>query len=172
MTDFSTRARSRPADGRALVFLAAAVLAFAWSARRSWLASTELVRARTAVESARRETESLLLRLRVLEPRRDSPGEALAARALLTAEAPLRRVLADISALLPPDVRLESMSLSYADALDVDLGVRARRAEAYDLFVSRLQESKRFSSVQPGLEDRGVDVRSSLRVRYRGEGSS
>ena len=167
LTDFSTHPRRRiaPADAAfllaaALVIASAAGAALRWSAEwrhRGAEAARTLVEAEAAAEKAR-----------LLESRRPSGEPTLAAQAQATAEAPPQRVVADLSALLPADVRLQSLGLDYRDRVFLDLRVAARRAEAYDVFLQRLAESKRFGDVVPGAETREGELLASLRMSYRG----
>jgi Tfp pilus assembly protein PilN len=77
-------------------------------------------------------------------------------------------VLADLEALLPPDVRLQSLTMDYGEGLDLSLQVAARRASSYDLFLQRLQQSPSFLNVRPGEEVRDRGVRARVRAAYRG----
>jgi hypothetical protein len=83
-----------------------------------------------------------------------------------SAEAPPQRVLADLAALLPPEVKLQALALDYRDRVLVDLRIAARRAEAYDAFLQRLAESKRFGDVVPGPETREGELLATLRMSY------
>jgi hypothetical protein len=76
--------------------------------------------------------------------------------------------VAELSALLPPEVRLQSLDLDYRERLVLDLHVVALRAEAYDLFLARLAESTRFADVVPGPENRQGELAASVRMSYRG----
>jgi hypothetical protein len=134
----------------------------------SWQASADLDLRRAEVTRATREADELAERARAAEARR-GPGDAvLAAQARETAEAPPPKVVQELSALLPADVRLQSLDLDYRDRLLIDLHVVARHAEAYDLFLARLGESKVFGDVVPGPENRQGELTASVRLSYRG----
>ena len=98
-----------------------------------------------------------------------APTRLLSARALLTAEAPPPRVLADLEALLPGDVRLMALTLDYGERLDAGhAGSAARQPASYDLFLQRLQQSPLFADVRPGEETRDGGVRAQVQAAYRG----
>jgi hypothetical protein len=164
--DFSTRgrgARFTPLQKAVLAVGAAALLAAAWAAGDALAAHRA---ARGSLERVRAEADVVSARVRALEAQRGPEGD-FATQALLTADAPPPRVVAEVAALLPGDVRLESMSLSYGPALNLELQVLARRPASFDLFVDRLQESRAFSDVLPGDEDRRAEMRATVRARYR-----
>jgi hypothetical protein len=167
MTDFSTRPR-RQLWTTDSALMSAAGVALVVAGLMSWQASADLDRRRVEVARATREADEIVERARVAESRR-TPGDAvLAAQARETAEAPPPKVVQELSALLPPDVRFQSLDLDYRDHLVIDLRVVARRAEAYDLFLARLGESKAFGDVVPGPETRQGDLTASVRLSYRG----
>src|SRR5439155_544823 len=91
-----------------------------------------------------------LTRVRELDVRRE-PAQAIAYQALLTAEAPPPRVLVDLVALMPGDVRLDAVSMSYGEPLGLKVDVVARTASSYDLFLDRLQRSPLFAGVRLGV---------------------
>ena len=124
-----------------------------------------LAEAQTRTEAVRREIEADRDRVRALESR-NGPG-SLDTQALMTGEAPPPRVVADLAALLPDDVRLEGLTLSYADGPGLELQVSARRARSYDLFLDRLAASPRIADLVPGSESRDGEVRASVRARYQ-----
>jgi hypothetical protein len=165
MRDFSTRPRRRPPDALDAGLLAVAGLALIAATYATASAWTDLRRAREHVESARREASAEAGRLQALESRRGA--DSLAGAAVLTLDAPPPRVLAELAALLPPDVRLDSVSLSYGEDLALDVQVAARVSSAYDVFLQRLEDSPRFRDVLPGDESRDAGVRASIRATYR-----
>ena len=91
---------------------------------------------------------------------RRGPGHVMAAQALLTADAAPPRVVAALAELLPGDVRLDGISLRYADQVEVELRVAARTPSSFDLFLDRLQRSPSFAGVLPGEEDRRGQMRA------------
>jgi hypothetical protein len=164
--DFSTRGRIRETRTGELAFLGVSALAFCLAVASAAGAWRGLRRMEADLERTRGETESLSLQARAREARK-GPDAVLSARALLTAESPPPRVLADLEALLPPDVRLIVLSLDYGERLALRLQVAARRAASYDLFLQRLQESPLFTDVRPGEEVRDGGVRAQVEAAYR-----
>jgi len=164
--DFSTRPRRRAARPFDLALLAAGSAALLLSAYATVNAWNGRQRARARVEETRRETQAAQSRVRELEAQRE-PAQAAAYQALLTVEAPPPSVLADLVALMPGDVRLDAVSLSYGEPLGVRVDVVARNAPVYDLFLDRLQRSPRFADVLPGDENRDGELRTSIQMTYR-----
>jgi hypothetical protein len=165
--DFSTRARRAGAGTGDLVFLAVAGLALSLSIASAGGAWNDLRRAGADLDRARSETQVAARGARALESRK-GPDAVLSARALLTAEAPPPRVLADLESLLPGDVRLVALTLEYGERLDLGLQLVARRAASYDRFLQSLQESPLFADVRPGEESRDGGVRAQVHATYRG----
>lgn len=164
--DFSTRPRRRTPDGLDALLLALGGLSLVLATYWTTAAWTDLRRAREHAAEARREADADQGRLRVLESRRGAEG-TLGTQALLTADAPPPRVVADLGSVMPADVRLESLALTYGDAVTLEMQVAARAASAYDAFLQRLEGSPLFADVTPGEENRGADVRASVRATYR-----
>jgi len=165
MTDFSTHPRRRIAVvDTVLVSVAgvAVLLASVTAVRSSAERRYRLAEASRALSEATAATE----KARLLAARRHAGERTLAAQVQASAEAPPQRVLADLAALLPPEVRLQALALDYRDRVLVDLRIAARRAEAYDAFLQRLAESKRFGDVVPGPETREGELLASLRMSY------
>jgi len=163
--DFSTRPVPRSGlPDLALVTLAAALLAVAGAVTLT--TRRDLGEARRAVEEARREPAAG----RRAEARdgRASSLQGLAAQALSTVEAPPPRILADLAALMPADVRLNRVTLTYGEGVSVELAVVAREAASYDRFLERLAASPRFTDILPGAESREGAISAPIRMRYRG----
>ena len=167
MIDFSTRPRRRIWTGDGTL-LAVAVVAFALAALLSWRASSDLGHRREEVARAVREADDVAQRADAAEKRRGPVGSVLVAQVRESAEAPPPKIVAELSALLPAEVRLQSLDLDYRERLVLDLHVVALRAEAYDLFLARLAESTRFADVVPGPESRQGELAASVRMSYRG----
>jgi len=165
--DFSTRPRRRlwTADA-ALVGAAAAALVL--SGLLCWNATSDLGRRRDDVARAAREADAAAERAEAAERRRGPLSAVLVAQVRESAEAPPPRIVAELSALLPPEVRLQSLDLDYRERLVVDLHVAARRADAYDQFLARLAASDRFADLVPGPESRQGELTASVRMSYRG----
>ena len=130
----------------------------------SW---ADFKRARQHVADVRRDTEAAQARLKTMEAR-SAPTAALATQALLSADAAPPRVLADLAALMPPDVKLDSLSLTYGEGIALTMRVSARSGGAYEAFLQRLEGSPSFDEVVPGEEARDGGVSASIDVRYRG----
>ena len=130
----------------------------------SW---ADFKRARQHVADVRRDTEAAQARLKTMEAR-SAPTAALATQALLSADAAPPRVLSDLAALMPPDLKLDSLSLSYGDGIGLSMHVSAKGAGAYETFLQRLEASPLFEEVVPGEEARDGGVSASIEMRYRG----
>lgn len=166
--DFSTRSgvsRTRLGWERLLLGTAAALLLA--SAARAPGAIRDARESEARIAELRREVESDRDRLRALESRRRAGGDLLTSQLVLTAEAAPARVLAEITELLPPDVRLESASFSYSSRLEIETQLVARRPASYDVFLERVAGSPLFTEVLPGPEAREDEMRASLRMAYR-----
>lgn len=164
--DFSTRPvrRSSLAD-LVLMTLAAALLVAAGAVTLT--TQRDLAEARRSVEQARREPGAG--RRGQAPDGRASSLQGLAAQALSTMEAPPPRVLADLGALMPAEVRLNGVTLIYGEGVSIDLAVVAREAASYDRFLERLAASPRFTDILPGAESREGAISAPIRMRYQGE---
>ena len=130
----------------------------------SW---AEFKRARQHVVDVRRETEAGQARLKTLEAR-SAPTAALATQALLSSDAAPPRLLSDLAAVLPPDVKLDSLALTYGEDIAVQMQVSAKGGAAYEVFLQRLEASPLFGDVIPGEEARDGSLTASVQARYRG----
>jgi Tfp pilus assembly protein PilN len=130
----------------------------------SW---AEFKRARQHVADVRRDTQAAETRLKTMEAR-SAPTAALATQALLSTDAAPPRVLSDLAALMPADVKLESLALTYGDGIGMIMQVSAKSGGAYEAFLQRLEGSPLFEEVIPGEETRDGGVTASIQVRYRG----
>jgi hypothetical protein len=168
--DLSSRPRQRT---RAVdrVFLAVAGAVFVGAALNAVRARDAASQAQRAASEAERVSSAAEERIRSLLPRGPGEAERLAARVELNAIAPLPRVLADLTGLLPDDVRLRSLNVAYGDDVTLEAAVEARTLEAWDVFLDRLAASRRFESLSPGPERREGEIRATLRMVYRGEAS-
>lgn len=165
--DFSTRPAR--AGLRLTPDLLVAVVAGLILLRSGWLAleSTRKASAAEAVVSAlRADVETARTRLSALDSRKRTDGDVLTSQLVLTAQLPPARIVAELAALLPADVRLDGLSLRYGGTLDVDAQVVARRPAAYDTFLERLSDSA-FQDVLPGAEVREGEMRASVRMTRR-----
>jgi Tfp pilus assembly protein PilN len=167
MRDFSSRPRRRspqPVDlGLIGIGLLTLVLA-GYATGTSW---ADFKRARQHVDDVRRDTEAAQARLKTMEAR-SAPTAALATQALLSTDAAPPRVLSALAALLPPDVKLENLSLTYGDGIRMTMQVSAKSGGAYETFLQRLESSPHFEEVIPGEEARDGGVTASIAMSYRG----
>jgi Tfp pilus assembly protein PilN len=166
MMDLSTRPRPR-VSAADRVFFGLALAVTAWAAWGAVEARAELRHAREAVADAERDTDAAATRQRALDSKRTGEAERLVSRMEWTAAAPPPRVLADLTALLPPDVRLASLGLAYGEGVAVEAQIVARNAQAYDAFLDRLTSSPRFSNVEPGDEARDGEVLARVQMAWR-----
>jgi hypothetical protein len=67
---------------------------------------------------------------------------------------------------LPPDVRLERLSLAYGRELAVEMAVVARDPRAFDRLLERLDAAPRLRDVRPGPENREGEVRTVVRATW------
>jgi len=166
--DFSTRAEVlRPGGRWEPLLLGIAALLFVASASSAYSTRSEARASQAYLAGLRREVEQDRSRLRALEARRRSGGNLLTSKLVLTAEAPPARVLAELTELLPPDVRLESVTFAYGSRLEIEAQAVARRPASYDLFLERLAGSPSFGEILPGPEAREGEMRGSLRMTYQ-----
>jgi hypothetical protein len=160
--DFSTQRRERRRAPGELALLAAGVLALASAAVLARRASGTEGRERAALERARVELEQLRGRAAVLEAGRAGANALAAGRIRLTATAPPARVLTELAAMMPPGVRLQSLSLAYGAELTLDLQLEAQATRGYDLFLERAASSPLLRELVPDPELRGAEVRGGL----------
>ena len=167
MRDFSSRPRRRPPQPVDLGLIGVGLLTLIFAGYATGTSWADFKRARQHVADVRRDTEAAQARLKTMEAR-SAPTAALATQALLSADAAPPRVLADLAALMPPDVKLDSLSLTYGDGIGLTMRVSARSGGAYEAFLQRLEGSPSFDEVVPGEETRDGGVSASIDVRYRG----
>ncbi len=168
--DLSSRPRTRP--GHAEWWIAVVgVLALAWSGAGALRARAEAARARAALSVVEADSARGEARLRALGTRAPGEAERLARRVALNAEAPVPNVLAELTGLMPQDVRLRSLQISYEDDVSLEAQVEARSVEAWDSFLDRLTASRRFRRIEPGPEAREGALLVSVRMLYDAEAS-
>jgi hypothetical protein len=135
----------------------------------AYFASESVATARAAeasVAGLRAELEGARARLAALEARHRGDGDVLTSQIVLTAQLPPARVLAELGALLPADVRLDGLALRYGALLEIDTQLVAQRPAAYDAFLDRLSDSS-FQDVLPGAEVREGEMHASVRMVRR-----
>jgi Tfp pilus assembly protein PilN len=167
MRDFSSRPRRRPPQPVDLGLIGIGVLTLIFAGYATGTSWADFKRARQHVADVRRDTEAAQARLKTMEAR-SAPTAALATQALLSADAAPPRVLADLAALMPPDVKLDSLNLSYGEGIGMSMHVSAKGAGAYEAFLQRLESSPLFEEVVPGERRADGGVTASIEMRYRG----
>ncbi len=167
MRDFSSRPRRRPPQPVDLGLIGIGVLTLIFAGYATGTSWADFKRARQHVADVRRDTQAAQARLKSMEAR-SAPTAALATQVLLSTDAAPPRVLADLAALMPPDVKLDSLALSYGEGIGMSMHVSAKGAGAYEAFLQRLEASPLFEEVVPGEETRDGGVAASIEMRYRG----
>lgn len=165
--DFSTRPRRVSRTPATLwIAIGAAVLALA----TAWAIAMrrDAARAQSALASATADLARTDDRIRELGSAKYSTDDLLAAQIVFTAQAPPSVVLSELEKLVPPDVKLTGLTLTYGRALDVDMQISARRPEAYDEFLARLDRQSVFHDISPGAESREGAVQATVKARFRG----
>ena len=165
--DFSSKPRRRRPEPFDLGLLGVGLLTLLVASYATGTSWAEFKRARQHVTDIRRDTQAAQEQLKSLEAR-SAPTAALGAQALLSADAPPPRVLSELAALMPPDVKLESVALAYGDGIGLQMQVSAKGGGAYEAFLQRLEGSPLFDDVVPGEETRDGGVAASIQARYRG----
>lgn len=171
--DFSSRPRETAHALRDGSFLAAGLLAAFFAIWEAAVLRGSLTRARAELQTLRAEIASEEARVRKGAPREVGvrSGALLSARVFQSVGAPPSRVVAELAALLPADVRLTGLSLTYGEHLGLEMKVEARSAAAYDVFLDRVQRSPLLTDVLPGVENRDGPVSAVVKALYRGEGA-
>jgi hypothetical protein len=159
--DFRTAPRAPRGTGWAGALLAAGVIAAAVTTYQAVGARSEAAAAGARLAEVTREVASLKTRQAALEARAAASGQAL-----LAVDAPPSRIVADVAAALPRDVRLERLAIDYRRGGMLELMVVARDAAAWDLLLERLEKAPRIRDVEPGPEAREAEVRSLVRARW------
>ena len=161
--DFRTGPRAASGTGWASALLAAGVLAAGVASYQALGAHEEAHAAGARLGEVTREVAALKTRHAALEARAAAGGQAL-----LAVDAPPSRIVADVATALPPDVRLDRLSIDYRQGGTLEMLVVARDAAAWDLQLERLETAPRIRDVEPGPEAREAEVRSLVRARWSG----
>jgi hypothetical protein len=159
--DFRTAPRASGGAGWGSALVAAGVIAAGVAGYQALGARAEASAAAARLADATREVTALKTRHAALEARAAAAGESL-----LAIDAPPSRIVADVATALPPDVRLERLSIDYQRGGALELLVVARDAAAWDLLLERLERAPRIRDVEPGPEAREAEVRSLVRARW------
>jgi Tfp pilus assembly protein PilN len=151
----------RPARGPlwSTLWLAAGALALAAS---GYLAAG----AHAEAAAASRRLAEVMGEVKALAARESALASRPAAERLRAEDAPPARIVADVAAALPPDVRLDRLAIDYERGGRLELGVVARSAAAWDRLLERLDRAPRIHEVEPGPEARAGEVRSPVRARW------
>jgi hypothetical protein len=161
--DFSTRKATPRLAASDLAVLATGALAAALCVHAVVGGQADVGAARARLIEVRRQVDEARRRTLLLDKRM---GDGVSGQAWLTAEAPPSRVLAELGAVLPPDVRLDGLSLTYGRRLEVEMRVVARSPRAYDLLLERLQASARLKDLVLGAENREGEVQTTVHMSY------
>jgi Tfp pilus assembly protein PilN len=161
--DFSTRPKGREAGLPDLMLLLAGFVAAVLCAGALLRARADTASVQARLADVRSRTAGDQRLAAQLERR---AGEGVIGQARLTSEAPPPRVLAELAALLPPDVRLEGLTLAYGRGLEIEMKVVARNPQAYDRLLDRLEKSPRIKGLTHGAESRQGEVQTTVRATF------
>ncbi len=148
-------------------WLVAGVAALAWSGVLAINVRGKVTRVEASVQELGGELARAQAAARG-RPSRPQPEVRLAERARQVQEAPPGRIVEELASLLPDDVRFEALALTYDGRAELDLDVVAADAAGYDLFLARLASSPHVADVRPGPESREGELRSRVRIVFRG----
>jgi hypothetical protein len=157
--DLSTERRSSRPGPLDFVLLGTAVLAAALVLGKVVGLRRDVARVEADRLRAEAQAEDLEKRAHALEGRPSGPKGGLPSP---------RDVVELVAGLVPEDVRLVDLSLTYGRAVGIEMHVIARHPASYDLFLEHLQGSKRFLRIVPGPESRDADVTASVRAELGG----
>jgi hypothetical protein len=163
--DFSSSKQPARAAAWQGVGLGACVLVALASAISAHVTRGQAESARRRLAEVRREVDAAATRVKALEAR----ARAGRAGMLAPEDAPPARIVSDVAALLPGDVRLERIAIDYRGGGALELAVVARDASAWDLLLQRLALAEHLRAVTPGPEARAAEVRSLVRARWGSE---
>jgi hypothetical protein len=147
--------------------MAAGIVAVLLSAGTAVHARLQVSEAGSTLAAASADLDRVKERMRTLQAAKWPVDETLASQIVQGAEAPPAAVLAALEKALPDDVKLLAIGVSYGKQLDVEMRVTARRSEAYDEFLARLDQSPSFGNIVPAAENREGSVTATVRARFR-----
>ena len=166
--DFSTRpvegSRSTVAD---FVVLGAAMVIFGLASILAWNARNTLSAQRLEVQALRQQIADADRELGRLRAGHGARGEQLMRQVAHSRDGTPLRVVADLAALMPDDVRLAGLTLGYGKDLEVTADFRARQPGAYDLLLERLADAASFVDIAPGAERREGELRATVKMHYQ-----
>ena len=163
--DFSSSKRPAAATAWHSLGLGVCVLVALAAAVSAHVTRDEAQSARRRLAEVRREVDAAAARVKALE----SHARAGQAGMLAPEDAPPARIVSDVAALLPGDVRLERIAIDYRRGGTLELAVVARDATAWDLLLQRLARAEHLRAVTPGPEARAAEVRSVVHARWGSE---
>ncbi len=76
--------------------------------------------------------------------------------------------MATLASVLPDDVRVARMIVTYEDVVSLDLQLVARDAAAWDEALARLAAADDLEHVVPGPERREGELRTTVRAQWKG----
>jgi hypothetical protein len=164
--DFSTRPR-RVSSVPQILWVAPGVVALLLSGAAAVHARHDLSLSLSARTEASANLERDKERARALQSTKWPLDELLALQIVQGAEAPPVAVLSALEKILPDDVKLVSVGLTYSKQIEIDMRVTARRPEAYDEFLARLDASSSFRDIVPAAESREGAVTATVTARFR-----
>ena len=170
--DFSTR----PADGNRsnladFVALGVATAVFGLAGLSVWQARNTLSAQRLEVQALRRQIADAERELGRLRAGHGALGEQLLRQVAHSRDGTPLRVVADLAALMPDDVRLAGLTLGYGERLEVTADFRARHPAAYDMLLERLGATASFVDIAPGAERREGELRATVKMHYESGGT-
>jgi len=165
--DFSTRPR-RASPVPATLWIAGGTLVLVLSTAWAIALRRDAARAEATLAAANADLGRAEDRVRELQSAKYSTDDLLAAQIVGTAQAAPAMVLAELQKLLPADVRLTGITVTYGRTLDVDMQIQARRPDAYDEFLARLGRQSAFHDISPGAESREGVVQATVKARFGG----
>lgn len=163
--DFSTHPGPRRPPLRAVAAVVVALLALGAALHTAWSARRTARVAQDRLAEVRREVGALEARVQAFGARNVAGGDLLN-RAAAAGESPPERIVAELARALPEAARLERLNITYGEAIALELRVVARNARAWDLTLSRLEETRFLEEVSPGPERRDGEVRTTVTARW------
>jgi hypothetical protein len=164
--DFSTRPR-RVSSTPQILWVASGAAALLLSGVAAVQARHGLALSLSARSEASANLERDKERARSLQSTKWPVDELLALQIVQGVDAPPAAVLSALEKTLPNDVKLVSIGLTYAKQIELDMRVTARRPEAYDEFLARLDASPSFRDIMPAAESREGAVTATVSARFR-----
>ncbi len=170
--DFSTRpSRGRRSNQADLLALGVAAAVLGLAGLSAWQARGRLSAQRLEVQALRRQIGETDRELARLAAGRSARGHRLTRQIVHSRSATPLRVVADLAALMPDDVRLAGLTFRYGEDLELSADFRARVPGAYDRLLERLGDAGSFVDIAPGVERREGELRARVEMRYQAGGA-